>query len=379
MRHSSIFRAVVGLALALSLLVGCSRDPNVRKQKYLESGQRFFDKGKYREAAIQFGNAVQVDPRFVDAHYQLARTYLKLQDWIRAYQELARTLEMQPENYPARLDMANLLIAFGKAGSLSEAKEHVDFLLAKRPNDPEAHIALANWNAAQGDLEPALQEMRKAVELGPDRSESYLDLALLQFRANQPDLAEANFKQAVSHDPKSVNAQMALGGFYQARGRLPEAEQQFQHAMDLDRKDPNPRVAMARLYLAQGKKTEAENFLRQVKHDIPDNSVGYRMLGDFYFASGELDKAVAEYGSLYREHARDLQVKKNYVQLLILKNRLPEARKVDDEVLKTNPSDTEALIFKGEIQLRDGKAQDAEDSLQAALKNDPENAVAHYH
>src|SRR5438270_7228763 len=149
--------------------------------------------------------------------------------------------------------------------------------------------------------------------------------------------------------------------------------------MDLDRKDPNPRVAMARIYLAQGKKTEAENFLRQVKHDIPDNSVGYRMLGDFYFASGELDKAVAEYGSLYREHARDLQVKKNYVQLLILKNRLPEARKVDDEVLKTNPSDTEALIFKGEIQLRDGKAQDAEDSLQAALKNDPENAVAHYH
>jgi tetratricopeptide (TPR) repeat protein len=380
MRRSSIFRVVVGFTLVFSLLVGCSRDPNVRKQKYFESGQRFFDKGKYREAAIQFSNAVQVDPRFVDAHYQLARTYLKLQDWIRAYQELARTLEMQPENYPARLDMANLLIAFGKAGSkLSEAKEHVDFLLAKRPNDPEAHIALANWNAAQGDLEPALQEMRKAVELGPDRSESYLDLALLQFRANQPDLAEANFKQAVSHDPKSVNAQMALGGFYQARGRLPEAEQQFQHAMDLDRKDPNPRVAMARLYLAQGKKTEAENFLRQVKHDIPDNSVGYRMLGDFYFASGELDKAVAEYGSLYREHARDLQVKKNYVQLLILKNRLPEARKVDDEVLKTNPSDTEALIFKGEIQLRDGKAQDAEDSLQAALKNDPENAVAHYH
>ena len=380
MRRSSIFRVVVGFTLVFSLLVGCSRDPNVRKQKYFESGQRFFDKGKYREAAIQFSNAVQVDPRFVDAHYQLARTYLKLQDWIRAYQELARTLEMQPENYPARLDMANLLIAFGKAGSkLSEAKEHVDFLLAKRPTDPEAHIALANWNAAQGDLEPALQEMRKAVELGPDRSESYLDLALLQFRANQPDLAEANFKQAVSHDPKSVNAQMALGGFYQARGRLPEAEQQFQHAMDLDRKDPNPRVAMARLYLAQGKKTEAENFLRQVKHDIPDNSVGYRMLGDFYFASGELDKAVAEYGSLYREHARDLQVKKNYVQLLILKNRLPEARKVDDEVLKTNPSDTEALIFKGEIQLRDGKAQDAEDSLQAALKNDPENAVAHYH
>src|SRR5579864_4946102 len=149
MRHSFVFRAVLGLALSLSLLVGCSRDPNVRKQKYLESGQRFYDKGKYHEAAIQFGNAVQVDPHYVDAHYQLARTYLKLQDWIRAYQELARTLEMQPENYRARLDIADLLIAFH---SLPEAKEHIDLLLARQPKDPEAHIALANWNAAQGNL-----------------------------------------------------------------------------------------------------------------------------------------------------------------------------------------------------------------------------------
>jgi len=376
MRHSSIFRVVVGLALALSLLVGCSRDPNVRKQKYLESGQRFFEKGKYREAAIQFGNAVQVDPHFADAHYQLARTYLKLQDWIRAYQELARTLEMQPENYRARIDIANLLIAGRK---LPEAKEHIDLLIAKQPQDPEAHIALANWNAAQGNLGPALQEMQKAVELDTSRSESYLDLALLQFRANQPDLAEANFKQAVARDPKSINNQMALGSFYQARGRFPEAEKQFHLAMALDANEPTPRTAMARLYLAEGKKAEAEDFLRQVKRDFPDNSVGYRMLGDFYFATGDVDKAVAEYDSLYKEHPKDIQLKKNYVQLLILKKRFPEAGKLDEEVLKSNPSDTEALIFKGQIQLHNGKAQDAVDALQAALKNDPDNAIAHYH
>jgi Tfp pilus assembly protein PilF len=52
-----------------ALLTGCSRDPNVRKQKYLESGQRYFDKGQYREAEIQFENAIQVDSRFADAHY----------------------------------------------------------------------------------------------------------------------------------------------------------------------------------------------------------------------------------------------------------------------------------------------------------------------
>ena len=59
--------------------------------------------------------------------------------------------------------------------------------------------------------------------------------------------------------------------------------------------------------------------LRKAKQDFPDNSAGYRMLGDFYFASGDTDKALAEYQSLYSVHPSDLQVKKNYVQLLIIK------------------------------------------------------------
>ena len=107
MRPSSAFRLFVSLLL-VSLLLGCSRDPNVRKQKYLESGQRYFEKGKYREAAIQFSNAIQVDPRFAEGHYQLAQADLKLQQWMPAYQELGRTLELQPQHFQARLDLANL-------------------------------------------------------------------------------------------------------------------------------------------------------------------------------------------------------------------------------------------------------------------------------
>ena len=60
----SIFRALVILGFLAAFVTGCSRDPNVRKQKYLESGERYFAKGKYREAAIQFANAVQIDPQF---------------------------------------------------------------------------------------------------------------------------------------------------------------------------------------------------------------------------------------------------------------------------------------------------------------------------
>ena len=99
--------AVAAVCVLAAMLTGCSRDPNVRKQKYLESGQRYFDKGQYREAEIQFENAIQVDARFADGHYKLALAAMKLQQWPIAYQELSKTIEIQPDQYAAHLDMAN--------------------------------------------------------------------------------------------------------------------------------------------------------------------------------------------------------------------------------------------------------------------------------
>ncbi len=172
MTRSLYFRLFLILALMGIVFSGCSRDPNVRKQKYFESGQRYFERGKYREAAIQYSNAVQVDPRFTDAHYQLAQTYLKLQEWTRAYQELSRTIELQPDNYQAHIDIANLLIA---GHDLKQAQEHTDLLLAKQPNNPQVHESVANLLAGQGNLAAAIQEMRKTIDLGPDRWEAYLN------------------------------------------------------------------------------------------------------------------------------------------------------------------------------------------------------------
>src|SRR5277367_1460710 len=93
---ASTFRVgVAAVCLLAALTTGCSRDPNVRKQKYLESGQRYFDKGQYREAEIQFQNAIQVDSRFAEAHYKLAQAAMKMQDFPTADKELETTIQLQ--------------------------------------------------------------------------------------------------------------------------------------------------------------------------------------------------------------------------------------------------------------------------------------------
>jgi tetratricopeptide (TPR) repeat protein len=376
MRHFSTLRLVLILAVMTTFFAGCNRDPNVRKLKYFESGQRYFEKAKYREAVIQFGNAVQIDSRYAEAHYRLAQSYIKLQDWLHAYQELSRTLELQPENFQARIDIANLLIADREP---KKAQEHIDLLLQKDGDDPQVHEAAANLLSAEADYHGAVLQMQKAISLAPGRWESHLNLGLLQMRVNQPDSAEVSFKRAVELGPTAMGAQLALGSYYQSRSRFSEAEQQFRHAISVDPKNAEPRAELARLFILEGKASEAEQFLKQSKLEFADDSVGYRMLGDFYFATGDTDKAVTEYTSLFADHPRDPQVKKNYIQLLILKNRLDEARKLNDEVLKVTPGDDDALVYRGQIQIRQGRPGDAVQTLQTVIKNDPDSGVAHYH
>jgi len=112
---------------------------------------------------------------------------------------------------------------------------------------------------------------------------------------------------------------------------------------------------------------------------MPDLSGGYRMPGDYYFAIHDFDRSIAEYASLYHDHPQDMQVKKNYIQLLILKNQLDDATKINDEILKLNGGDPEALVYRGQILLRQDKSADAINVLQTAIKNDPNSAIAHYH
>jgi len=44
-----------------------------------------------------------------------------------------------------------------------------------------------------------------------------------------------------------------------------------------------------------------------------------------------------------------------------------------------NANDPEALIYRGQILIRQGKSIDAVTTLQTAIKSDPNDAIAHYH
>jgi cellulose synthase operon protein C len=356
-------------------LIGCSRDPNVRKQKYFESGNRYYQKGQYREAAIQYGNALQVDPRFAPAHFRLGLVDEKLGAWNMAYSELATAVDLQPEFLKARLEMGNMLLA---AGQLDRVKEQVEFVLRRDPANVDGEQLLANLYAAQGQTENAVREMRKAIDLAPRRSSSYINLAVLLVDEKKMAEAEENLHKAMDLDPKSTAPLLALATFYQQSRRWSDAEQQLRHAIQLDPNDANSRAALSRLYLAQNKRSDAEQTLIQAKKELGANPEGYRMLGEYYLSLGDTDRALDEFASLHRDHPKDRQVEDNYIQLLLMKGKLAEAEQLNNAILETHPRDGAALLSKGQILLKRGKNSEAAEALQQSLRNDSNNAMAHY-
>lgn len=372
--RSTLWLAGSTLLLAV-LLASCSGNQQVRKEKYFQSGQRYFEKGKYAEAAIEFINAVKVDPNYAEAHHQLAESYLKLQKPDGAFQEFGRTLQLEPQNYGVRIELANLLVL---GHNFAEAQDQIDLLLRARPNDPAVHSVNSSFLAVQNDVVGAIAEMQKTIALDPDRWQWYLSLALLQEKNNQADAAGASLDRVVALNPSSFQARILRGSYYQSRSQYSEAEREFQEAIAIDKKSPEARAALVRLYLAEGKTAEAEDVAKQAKHDLPGDSTGYVMLGHLYFMSGDLDKAVAEYAVLNQEHPEDLRVKKEYIQILLQKGQLSEASRLDADLLKANPDDNDALVYRSQLQISTGHAKDAIATLETVTKNDPSNSEAHY-
>src|SRR6202165_552261 len=101
----------IELLFVILFLSSCAANPEKAKTKYFLAGQSYMKKGAYGDAAVQFRNALRMDPRFVDAYYQLSQADLARNDWAAAYTALEKAIELDPTRLDARLDRGRLYLA----------------------------------------------------------------------------------------------------------------------------------------------------------------------------------------------------------------------------------------------------------------------------
>lgn len=375
-RISSIYVALITASVASALLLGCHADPNVAKQKYLESGKRYYADGKYQEAGIQFANALKLDKNFAEAHYQLAQVDLRLKMYQQAYVELQRAVDLQPSNFDARLGLANLLLVGGKT---ADAQQQANALMASQPNNADLHALLSAIALRSSNKDLALSEMQRAAELDPKRASFHESMALLRAAdPSQMGAVEAELQKAVALEPKSVATRTMLASFYMKNQRWAEAEQQCWAAVAADPKSLPARETLTRLFLAQGNQARAEEILRQTSKDLSDNPQAVEVLANYYLSQGETDKARTEFARLTAQNPSSLPLKKGYIRTLLQSNDVSTAQNLINELLKKKTKDPEITALNGIVMLHEGKVDDALSSLQSAIKDYPDNAFLEF-
>ena len=367
-------RTVLILLVALTF-IGCSGNPQSRRDKFLQRGNRYFDEGKYPEAAIEYRNALQADPNCADAHDRLATTYTKVGDWDGAVKELGQTIALQPNNVRAQLNLGNIVFAsqdFERAGQIAFA------LLQRDPNNADAHSLMANVAEARGRHDEAASEIAKAVSLKPDNAAFYLTRGVFESNTGRLEAAERSYQKAIEIDPKYSSAIIALGEIYERQQRWSEAEKVFQRYIDVEPKSASARLELTKLYLSEQRKEVAEQVLLQAQKDLPDTPELYRLLPEFYNTIGANDKALATFDTLHKQHPKDLNIAAEYARLLLSMDQIEKTNELNGQVLAENRRDADALTLKGEILARQGKPDAAISILRALVNDDPANARAHY-
>src|SRR5260370_42177834 len=76
------------------ILAACTRDPKEVAKKYVASGNKYFDKGQFKEASIMYRRALQKDMLYAQAHYRLGVVELRQSLYAEALRSFHRATDI---------------------------------------------------------------------------------------------------------------------------------------------------------------------------------------------------------------------------------------------------------------------------------------------
>jgi tetratricopeptide (TPR) repeat protein len=378
------------LVVLIALIAGsaCTRDPNVAKKRYLESGNRYFDRGKYKEASMMYRNALKKDLRYGDAYYRLGLTLWKLNDRGGSYRSFIRALDLLPPGADRDDTSAKTTDIYIEEYIAHPRPTEVEVQLnafLKRPQvtafDKLRVDGYISWR--KGDLDSALSKFKEANDLRPN--DSKLVLAYTKVLMNKGRFDEAN-KLAMDLIAKSKDfgpVYDVLYVEYVSRNLPAEAESIRKLKADNNPKNLEFRLQLAAHYYLLNRPDEAARIIDALVADKQTFPNAREKAGDFYTVFRNFDKAISYYrGGLNGSKQDWLNFQRKIADVLVAQGRRDEALAlVDGQILKQYPKDPVALAQRATLWLEKGdpsQLQQATQELEMAVGKLPQNAIVRY-
>ena len=390
---------VAAILLAVLALGSCSRDPQVVKKRYLENGNKYFAKGKFKEASIMYRNALQKDMRYGEAHYRYGLAELRLGRMPQAVGSLRRAVELIPgdqnEHWDAAIKLAEIYLAVTRDRQyLNEVESIARDLLKRDPNSYDGHrltgdltfiLAQESFRSGQRDkgkeqLAQAIADYRRADAVKPQQAP--LRMALARTLAADRQFAESEqiYRELLAKDKNLALGYTELYQLYLYQNKAAEAENVVKSAIANNPKHYSFITLLAAHYYGQGRRQDMARVLNEMKSHAKELPQAYLMAGDFYLRVGDGDEAIREYREgMTQDSRRKLDYQKRIIEVLMRQGKKSEAAEMNAAILKDRPKDTDARGLEGSLLLDKGDISRAIAELQAVVSAAPENFVARFH
>jgi tetratricopeptide (TPR) repeat protein len=389
----------MAVGAVILMLASCSRDP----KRYIVSGDKFYNRGKYKEAILLYRNSIKVDPKFGEGYYHLALAELKMEHYQNAVSPLRRAIELLPHESADWLDSniqyAEIMLASvatmraaDQLPIIAEVQGIKDVVLAKNPNSFEGLRLLAELTlldssnlSQRGKSEEAAKKLedaaviyRKVLVIKPGDTKVMMSLGKTLVLAGRTDEAVQMYRQVTDKDKTLVAPYLDLYRVYVGQQRLADAEEILKRAIASHPADSSLQYQLAQFYFSTANSAEMNKVLSDLKGRVQEDPDTFLKLGDFYTRIGKTDDAIHIYqDGISSDVNRRLDYQKRIVGLLIAKGKRDEAYQKVEQILKDDPKDAAMRTTKANFLLSKGSIDPAIAEFQTVVSSMPDNYVAH--
>lgn len=262
----------------------------------------------FKTAVGYFNQAIELDPNYALPLVGLADTHILTGVYCyqrphvvmpKARQAAQKALELDNELAEAHASLAHIkmLYDWDWAGAESEFKQAIGLT----PNYAPAYLWYSLTLSAQGKLEEALIEIKKAQELDPLSLIINTDVGLVHYFAGRYDLAIRELLKALEMDPNFFVTRLALAMAYEQVGKFEEAIAEVKRALSLSQDSTLLLAALGQSYAVAGKKEKAQEVLAKLHEISKVRFVSPYSIAHLYTSLGDKEQALVWLQKAYEE------------------------------------------------------------------------------
>ncbi len=250
--------------------------------------------GKIAEARKDLREVLQRSPNSAAAMVNLARVSMTEKDLTGALKLYDNALNADSKNFDALSGLVNI---FTQQGNFGQAHERIDRMLQNNIGQAEAlpsfYYLKADIYKAQGNLEAAEAELKKAIDADENYLPAYTGYASLLVARNQIDAAVEQYRKLIDKKP-SASVLTLLGMLEEVRNNSAEAEKHYRRALELAPETPIAANNLAWLITEnnQGNLDEALRLAQTAVTRDQNAAIFYDTLGWVYYKKGLYSPAV---------------------------------------------------------------------------------------